>query len=76
MTTLVNGLALFGMALIRFGGRSTGKKTPVTSSHRIPPTRLKGRRKPPTPCATPRVVFPAAWPALRDCTADAVAVAC
>jgi hypothetical protein len=24
MTTLVNGLALFGMALIRFGGRSTG----------------------------------------------------
>jgi hypothetical protein len=32
----------------------------MTSSQRMPPTRLKGRRKPPTPRATFRVALPAA----------------
>lgn len=41
------------------------KKTPVTSSKTMPPTRLKGRRKPPAPRATPRPVSAAARPAAR-----------
>jgi hypothetical protein len=35
------------------------KKTPVTSSHRMPPTLPKGRRNPPIPRATFRVALPA-----------------
>jgi len=41
-----------GLMRHRFGVKTmTGKRknTPVTSSHRMPPTRWKGRRKPPTP---------------------------
>ena len=52
------------------------KIAPVTSSHRMPPTRRKGRKKPPMPRLTPRPAWvvncPAACPAARFGTAELV----